>query len=335
MGSLPGAQCIHKVVIHQEKQRTTKQVGHYTLIGKIGRGISSKVFVSEDIKTSRFVAVKSVKLSGRQENEMMLRREIRTMERVAGHPNIVRLYEALFSQEKSTVYLILELADGGTLAELTKQVKLTESQLRHIYKQAVSALIHVHTIGIVHRDVKPANILLFTDGSAKLSDFGIGTSFESAEAVVGSPAYQAPELFEESWDAEPTKGDVWSLGVSIFESFFGKLPFQGANLYEIVNYATTEGLVIPDGASDDLKDLITQMLTIDPSQRISMQDVARHPFFTRDEYQNEAFDIKIEKKVKMKPRANDVVVINAVKCDSMTAFKRDVPPFSWPRRFSK
>lgn len=334
MGTLPRPECFHKVVIHQEKHRTTKQVGQYTLVGKIGRGISSKVFVSEDPKRSSFIAVKSVKLSGRQENEMMLRRELRTMERVSGHPNIVRMYEALFSQEKSTVYLILELADGGTLADLTKRIKLTEAQLRHIYRQAVSALIHVHSIGIVHRDVKPANILLFTDGSAKLSDFGIGTSFESAEAVVGSPAYQAPELFEETWEGNPTQGDVWSLGVSIYESFFGKLPFNGSNLYEIVNCARTEGLVIPDGASDDLKDLITQMLAIDPDQRITMKSVASHPFFTRPEYQEDV-EIPIEKKMKLKPKSDDIVVINAVKCDSMTAFKRDVPPFSWPRRFSK
>ena len=99
-------------------------------------------------------------------------------------------------------------------------------------------------------------------------------------------------------------------------------------------FANFEIEILDYQPSDDLKDLITHMLAIDPDQRITMKDVASHPFFTRPEYQEDV-EIPSEKKMKLKPKSDDIVVINAVKCDSMTAFKRDVPPFSWPRRFSK
>ena len=168
---------------------------------------------------------------------------------------------------------------------------------------------YIHSNGYVHQDVKPANILLTSEGKALIGDFGVGHSFMSFDQVIGTPAYQAPEsipdeiysessiddfsdhIDDQSFDSkgisqetlipeyqrEPEKEDVWALGVTLYQLLFGKLPYIGDNIYEIVLLAKEEKLQIPSGTNPLIEELIRGMLQIDPSQRFSISKILNHP----------------------------------------------------------
>jgi serine/threonine-protein kinase 11 len=165
-------------------------------------------------------------------------------------------------------YVILEWASFGSLQTVMSQ-KMDFDVLASIFKQVVNGLQYLHSQGIVHQDIKPSNILLCRDGIAKLSDFGIGHSFHSADAMVGTPAYQAPEFFDDDPDAilDPVKEDIWSLGVSLYQATFGQLPYFGESMFQISWKAKNSKLEIPGNAPEPLRELIAKMLEVDPSKR--------------------------------------------------------------------
>jgi serine/threonine-protein kinase 11 len=181
----------------------------------------------------------------------------------------------------SISYLILDWASCGSLAEAAVG-GLEEAYVAAVFRQVCDGLAYLHREGIAHQDIKPSNILLFADGTAKLGDFGLGHSFDSADTVIGTPAYQSPEFFDESEDItlDPVKEDIWSLGVSIFEVAFGRLPFTGATIFEIGWSILNRRLEIPEVASTALRDLLGKMLERNPAKRISLNEVRCHRFFT-------------------------------------------------------
>ncbi|OHT06694.1 CAMK family protein kinase [Tritrichomonas foetus] len=281
---------VQHVIVEEQKQLKLKMVNQYLLLTKLGSGAFSKVYLSQDDTTSKYYAAKAVHVHERRHNgpgAAGLEREIRIM-RILNHPNIVALHDVLYASTTDTAYLFMEWAECGSLQQaIQKGIKFEENILAGIFKQIVEGLSYLHSQGIVHRDIKPSNILLFLNGSVKLSDFGIGHTFQSAETVIGTPAYQAPELLEDEEedfsdiDIDPTKGDVWSLGVSLYEAAYGSLPYYGQNLYEIVNKINNTPLVIPENRkySDNFIDLLLKMLHKNPDERISLDDIKNHPFF--------------------------------------------------------
>ena len=199
--------------------------------------------------------------------------------------------EALHSKDKGLACIVLEFANCGSLEDLIiSKTILNEELISKIFYQVILGITYLHSKGIVHQDIKPSNLLIFSNGIIKISDFGIGHSFSSADIVVGSPAYQAPELFdgyEENLNEEsiidPTKEDVWSLGISIYESIFLQLPFLGNNIFEIIHEIKNSKLKIPLNTSKELTDLLIKMLEPNPIKRINLNDVKNHPFFINNE----------------------------------------------------
>jgi serine/threonine-protein kinase 11 len=261
---------LQPMLIRDQASKPQTKLNQYLFTGRLGRGSNSTVHLAIDTNTGKQVAAKAIRLQG-SSNTAALQREIRNMRRLH-HKNIVHLIEVLYRKDTQTAYLIMEYASGSLKGKI-----LTEAQIRSVFAQTVAALLYLHSQDMIHQDVKPSNILLFEGGRVKLADFGIGHSFASAETVIGSPAYQAPEFLEDG-RRNPAKEDVWSLGVSIFECLSGHLPFFGQSVYEIV--ADTQRKVrIPEGASREISDLLERMLCPDPERRISMEEVAKHPFF--------------------------------------------------------
>ena len=217
--------------------------GRYTLEREIGRGGAGIVHLAHDEVLGRSVAIKRIGLLPGTTGHDIARAE-REARLAAGlnHPHVVSIFDLV--KDKDCYWLVMELVDGRTLADLVR----AEGPLRHtraagIIAQAADALVQAHKAGIVHRDVKPSNIMVNDDNHAKLGDFGIARATSDGAltqtgSVTGSPAYLAPEVA--SGQPATAASDVWSLGATLFYAIVGRAPYEvGENvlggLYKIVH----------------------------------------------------------------------------------------------------
>ncbi|XP_058799416.1 phosphorylase b kinase gamma catalytic chain, skeletal muscle/heart isoform-like isoform X3 [Phymastichus coffea] len=215
--------------------------------------------------------------------------EVQILRRVAGHPYIIELHDVF---ESSTfIFLIFELCKNGELFDyLTSVVTLSEKKTRYIMRQVFEGVQHVHNQGIVHRDLKPENILLDDNLNVKITDFGFARMLKEGERLYdlcGTPGYLAPEvlkcnMFEKS-DGYSFEVDIWACGVIMFTLLVGCPPFwhrkQMVMLRNIMEgkYSFTS----PEWAdiTDAPKDLISKLLVIEPTKRISIKEALDHSFF--------------------------------------------------------
>jgi serine/threonine-protein kinase 11 len=254
-------------------------VNGYALITLIGSGSRSRVHLAVRPGSNAPFAVKSVPV-GFDWTGLTLQREIR-LHRWVDHPNLVKLHQVFHARRTQTAYLFFEWAAYGSLSAFVEQ-SLPEKTVASIFTQVANALAHLHNQGIVHHNVKPSNILLFNGGVAKLSDLRICQSFESADSIVGSVGYQPPEKFFEGEDdcvVDPVKEDVWSLGISMYETAFGRRPYQGSTASEIAQDILSSALEIPSGTSDAFHDLLVRMLDANQATRLTLEQVRNHRFF--------------------------------------------------------
>ncbi len=221
-------------------------IGKYRIVKELGRGASSTVYLGEDEFNQRHVAIKQIHAhllrdpSASDNYRKSLLREAKIAGRLR-HPHVVHLLD--FDGDANPPYLVLEYVTGTSLSAYTSADKLLPvSQVLDIVYKCCSALDHAHLRGLVHRDVKPANVMLQLDGSIKVADFG--TAFSTTgdlttqpKGLAGSPLYIAPELIR---GEQPThKSDMFSLGVMLYELLTGRQPFladtEFAVLYKIGN----------------------------------------------------------------------------------------------------
>ncbi|MFA0740251.1 MAG: hypothetical protein DFNUSKGM_000353 [Candidatus Fervidibacter sacchari] len=205
-------------------------IGRYQLLRVIGKGGMGLVYLARDPILQRLVAIKvlSPHLSS---DETVIARFINEARIAASlqHPNIVTVYEA--GQDGNFVFMAMEYVEGQDLASLIRQKgKLHPDEAIAILKAVASALDYAHQKGVIHRDVKPSNVLISNDGVVKLMDFGIarvvgGERHTKTGVLVGTPEYMAPELWEGK-DADKM-ADLYSLGVMAYEMLTGEVPFTG------------------------------------------------------------------------------------------------------------
>ena len=313
------------ILIDEPQPPKVKKVNQYLLASKIGHGSSAKVYLAIDNQTNKQYAAKCVHIGHDHQLAVSLQREIQTL-RTLDHPNILKLYEVLHVPDSNVAYLILEYGDCGSLqTSIEKNYIIDERQIANIFYQVVLGLSYLHSQGIVHQDIKPSNILITSSGKVKLSDFGIGHHFESAEEVIGSPAYQAPEFFNDDIaEIDPIKEDIWSLGVTLYETVFKKLPFNGNTIYEIANNIRNNPLILPASISPDLKDLLLKMLTPNPKDRVSLKGILEHPFFI-----TAAPNIKIPPQIPKMRQSCSFDNIIATVCDENYTFDTFTRATSW------
>jgi serine/threonine protein kinase len=180
------------------------------------------VWLAEDRVIGRQVALKELRTT---ETERVLR-EARTAGRL-NSPNVVGIYDVIV--EHGVTYLVMELVEAPTLSEVMTRKHLTEDEVADIGLQTLNALEAAHAAGIVHRDVKPSNIMVLPDGRVKLADFGIARALDdpgltATGGIMGSPGYMAPELFAGKPPSPAT--DLWALGATLFHASEGRAPFQ-------------------------------------------------------------------------------------------------------------
>ena len=215
--------------------RSRFRLGQYTVLDKIGKGGMGHVFKAEHSMMGRVVAVKVLPRSkATPESEAAFQREMRILGRL-DHPNLVRAFDAGY--DAMVYYLVTELVPG---LDLKRQVRLhgqfDEVTAASVFSQAARGLAHAHDQGVVHRDVKPGNILVMDDGRVKLLDMGLAGSTLEAEAVrlgrvVGTMDYIAPEQTRYPDDVGP-QADIYGLGCSLYYALSGQVPFPGGTAKE-------------------------------------------------------------------------------------------------------
>ena len=200
----------------------------YELVEVVGRGGMGEVWAARDLRLGRSVAVKL--LSATMASEAGVRERFEAEARSAArlsHPNVVQVFDS--GEHDGIPYLVMELLPGRTLADEVAQGPLDPEAVRRIGIEVLGALEASHQAGILHRDIKPGNVLLAADGRAKVGDFGIAKSTEglnltSTGMIVGTAAYLAPERVA-GHPATP-ESDLYAVGVVLYEALSGRKPFQ-------------------------------------------------------------------------------------------------------------
>jgi len=211
-----------------------QRVGNFEVVGWLGTGAFADVYEARQVLMHRLVALKVLKGEQRLLEEQL--NEARLLASVS-HPNIIQIYDCGFHTDpdsgQSCLYLATELAKGGSLRDRIQQEgRLAVAEAVGIAVAICEALACAHGQGIVHRDVKPANVLLTEEGVPKLADFGVGRLLEETQVsttVIGTAPYMAPE----AWDGPTHQSDIWSVGVVLYEMLSGKQPFTGRTPGEV------------------------------------------------------------------------------------------------------
>ena len=255
--------------------------GRYRLLSTVGSGGMGTVWRAEDQLLGRMVAVKEVAPptdvtadEGRTLRDRTLA-EARIAARLA-HPNVVTVYDVV--EDGGRPWIVMELVDARSLRDIVDQAgPLTPHQTAQIGNQLLSALRAAHALGIVHRDVKPGNVLIDGDGRAVLADFGIARTLDSptvtrSGVIVGSPAYTAPERAR--GERGGPASDLWALGATLYATVEGRPPYQRDGALATLNAVATEEPDLPTLAGP-LWPVLRGLLTGDPERRLSPETAER------------------------------------------------------------
>ncbi|MET9924001.1 MULTISPECIES: serine/threonine-protein kinase [unclassified Streptomyces] len=255
--------------------------GRYELLEPIGSGGMGEVWRAHDRRLRRFVAVKGLldrnaMTAGTQAAAMQrARREAEAIAKIE-HPNVVTVHDQV--ETDNQVWIVMKLLEARSLADLLRTERvLAVPRAADIGLQILQGLRAVHAASVVHRDVKPGNVLVRDDGLAILVDFGIAT-FEGAAqvtrsgSVIGTPAYLAPELFTSGSPGPTPASDLWALGITLYEMAEGKVPFAGGEVWEVQeNIRQTPEPVLR--YAGPLTPVIQGLLFPDPAERLDATTV--------------------------------------------------------------
>jgi serine/threonine protein kinase len=254
-----------------------RMFGNYELVQKVGQGGMGLVYKGRQVSLDRVVAVKILNKSLCDNAEFIKRfeREAKSIARI-NHPNIMAVYD--FGQTDGLYYMVTEFIEGSSLSkQISDRVMLTPDSLAPLLVQCLAGLAHVGTTGIVHRDIKPDNILITLDGIAKIADFGLAkdvtrndsTDLTAVGLAMGTPAYMSPEqCMGRKLDG---RSDIYALGVTAYLALTGEKPFVGQSSFEIMTkqreFTPPPPRQLNPAIPKDVSDLVMRMLAKAPQDR--------------------------------------------------------------------
>lgn len=277
------------------KKHKFKETKHdYKLIGKykiyinniIGQGSFATILLGKNIETGELVAVKKINNIRSIKKRELLKREIIILRKL-NHPNVIKLYDVELDNYNDTTYLFMEYCDNGDLKCFQNKKKFHEYKALVLARQIKNALLYLYENNILHRDLKPHNILLDDNYNIKLTDFGFAKETDYSQNDIleqtycGSPLYMSPELLNNN--GYNTKSDIWSFGVILYELISGTFPFFAKSIKELsINIKKNEfkiPLNINNEISKELSDLLYKIFDKNVDTRINWIDIFKHEWF--------------------------------------------------------
>jgi serine/threonine protein kinase len=260
------------------------QVGRYQILDVLGTGANSRVVRAHDPMIGRTVAIKlfSPQLARGEARNRFLK-EARVVGQLS-HPGVITLHDMGIEESSSTPYLVMEYIEGQTLERILEKGSVPFPQACAWVAHIAAALSAAHRKGIIHGDVKPANVLITGDGRVKLMDFGMArlSSVDSGDSpLLGTPAYWCPEqILGKPQDA---RSDLFSLGVVLYEMVTGSRPFDAASLQDICGRVLSSTPLPPSRCNPSLPkafdDVVAACLAKDPAARIATADLLADALF--------------------------------------------------------
>ena len=257
--------------------RTVEQIGRYRILVELGRGAMGVVYKAHDPTISRMVAIKIIRLAELahpQERKQLRDRLFREAQSAGAlsHPGIVTIYD--IAEQDDLAYITMEFVEGQTLERLLdSEVVCDAGLLISVACQTGLALDFAHSRGVVHRDIKPGNIMVTPEGAAKITDFGIAhiasSKYTQTGTVIGTPSYMSPEQVRGA--AVDGRSDLFSLGVVAYEMLAGQAPFLGESVTSIIFKIVSEDPVPPKeinpAVGEKVNTVILRALAKDPAGR--------------------------------------------------------------------
>ncbi|KAF9282777.1 hypothetical protein BGZ68_005763 [Mortierella alpina] len=300
-----------------------RQLKQYVLKREIGRGAFGKVHHAVDENTNISYAVKEFSKSklrkkdkanlfklgprgrgrGRRGPEApsplssesspldLIRGEVAILKKLH-HPNIVKLYEVLDVSSDDSMYMVFEMCEKGVLmpVSLTEKCEdvFSDEDCRDVFQQMVLGIEYLHEHDIIHRDIKPDNLLRSGDGTVKIVDFGVSEMFnkkgdDMTKKSAGSPAFMAPELCRhDHGEVSGRATDIWSMGVTLYCIRYGYLPYVSESILEMHKVIREEEYTIPPEDDQRFVNLLKRLLEKDPQKRITIEQLRNDPWLTND-----------------------------------------------------
>ncbi|XP_022421436.1 serine/threonine-protein kinase STK11 isoform X4 [Monodon monoceros] len=286
---------IHRIdsteVIYQPRRKRAKLIGKYLMGDLLGEGSYGKVKEVLDSETLCRRAVKILKkkkLRRIPNGEANVKKEIQLLRRLR-HKNVIQLVDVLYNEEKQKMYMVMEYCVCGMqeMLDSVPEKRFPVCQAHGYFCQLVDGLEYLHSQGIVHKDIKPGNLLLTTGGTLKISDLGVAEALhpfaedDTCRTSQGSPAFQPPEIANGLDTFSGFKVDIWSAGVTLYNITTGLYPFEGDNIYKLFENIGKGDYTIPGDCGPPLSDLLKGMLEYEPAKRFSIQQIRQHSWFRK------------------------------------------------------
>ncbi|XP_040592910.1 serine/threonine-protein kinase STK11 isoform X2 [Mesocricetus auratus] len=222
-------------------------------------------------------------------------REIQLLRRLR-HRNVIQLVDVLYNEEKQKMYMVMEYCVCGMqeMLDSVPEKRFPVCQAHGYFCQLIDGLEYLHSQGIVHKDIKPGNLLLTTNGTLKISDLGVAEALhpfavdDTCRTSQGSPAFQPPEIANGLDTFSGFKVDIWSAGVTLYNITTGLYPFEGDNIYKLFENIGRGDFTIPCDCGPPLSDLLRGMLEYEPAKRFSIRQIRQHSWFRKKHPLSEA-----------------------------------------------
>ncbi|KAM6948507.1 serine/threonine-protein kinase STK11 [Aplochiton taeniatus] len=281
---------IHRIdsteVIYQPRRKRAKLIGKYLMGDLLGEGSYGKVKEMLDSETLCRRAVKILKkkkLRRIPNGEANVKKEIQLLRRLQ-HKNVIHLVDVLYNEEKQKIYPSLCYCVCGMqeMLDSVPEKRFPVFQAHGYFCQLLDGLEYLHSQGIVHKDIKPGNLLLTTDGTLKISDLGVAEALhpfaedDTCRTSQGSPAFQPPEIANGLDTFSGFKVDIWSAGVTLYNITTSLYPFEGDNIYKLFENIGKGEFTVPEECGPLLSELLNGMLEYEPVKRFSIQHIRQH-----------------------------------------------------------